>query len=226
MYRAVISAAIAVAILLGLSGEAAKHGDLEGAIAAAQASSTPDGLCESGTPAAWELADVRPTKQYDAAVFPPTSPATPGVDGDIEATPDGTPTSTTANHLLYLVVITLPPGHCMPYSTPGNDKDGQIVLLVQQGVVEFKWTPLGTGIVGSKPPVIRGDSMGHAHAAAADLEPGEVRQDRTQTLYPGDWITLNQNVNFSYSNVGGESAIIVKAVWATDHIGGCGGGCK
>ena len=47
-----------------------------------------------------------------------------------------------------------------------------------------------------------------------------------QPLYPGDWITQDQKVLFSYFNAGSDTAIILKAVWAAPDGGGCGGGCK
>jgi hypothetical protein len=45
-------------------------------------------------------------------------------------------------------------------------------------------------------------------------------------LYPGDWVSQNRKVAVTLTNVSGESAVILKAVFAKPEGGGCRGGCK
>jgi hypothetical protein len=98
-------------------------------------------------------------------------------------------------------------------------------MLVQQGTITFQWEPLETGIEGENLAVERGDATGLA-PAPPEGQAGEVPERTPQTLVPGDWITQNQEVRFSYRNAGSDNAVILKAVWAEDMPGGCGGGCK
>lgn len=208
MHRFAISAIVAGAVTLGLIATAPSGlGAQEGTPSSL---ATPDagGLCVNGEGENWSSVDVQPPGQYDASVRPATTVASTGY------------------RVLYLVVITLPPDQCMPYSALGNQKDGAIVLMVQQGSIEYQWEPLASGLQESSfPPVVRGDATGLASAPPGG-EAGEVLAGTPQTLNTGDWITQNQDVKFSYRNVGSDSAVILKAVWAVDRAGGCGGGCK
>jgi hypothetical protein len=45
------------------------------------------------------------------------------------------------------------------------------------------------------------------------------------TLYPGAWVTMNDQMWFTLRAIGGESAEVLKAVWAKPpiDIGGAGG---
>lgn len=145
---------------------------------------------ELGTPtaaAAWKAADVRPSGSGVAVVMPAAEMAA--------AEPD-------SPRQLYLVTITLPVGGCMPLEAGGNQKDGAIVMIVQQGIVQFVWEP---AYADTSPVITRGDM-------ATGGTP--VPQTNPQTLYPGDWITLDQRVTFAYRNTSAEPAIILKAVWA------------
>lgn len=145
---------------------------------------------ELGTPtaaAAWKYADVRPPGSGVAVVMPAAEMASPEPD---------------AARQLYLVTITLPVGGCMPFEAGGNQKDGAIVMIVEQGIVQFVWEP---AFAETTPVITRGD-----------MATGGTPVPRTnpQTLYPGDWITLDQQVTFAYRNTSAEPAIILKAVWA------------
>lgn len=168
----------------------------------------PPDLCQPGEPLIDDVVDARPPGLDEAAVNPAAEWATPATPGT------ATPTAETPREL-YLVAITLPPGRCIPYTSVGNQKDGAIVMIVQQGKVQYRWGP---AIPGSTPIVTIGDS--------ADTL-GNPAAGSTQTLFPGDWVTQDQQVWFTYRNVGGDSAVILKAVWAVPEIDqGCGGGCK
>jgi hypothetical protein len=222
MYRVAILALVAITVTLGLIDSTPPRSMARSASASPEATpaATLDGLCNVGmpaTPPTWESADVRPTGYLDAAAIL----ATP-----VAATPEASPAPATPEpDMVYLVVITLPPGHCMPYSAVGNDKEGAIVMIVQQGIVEYQWEPTEEGILGSA-PVRHGDESGHAPPPYKGAADGEVLERVPILLYPGDWIRQNQRVQFSYRNVGGDSAVILKAVWTVYDPGGCGGGCK
>lgn len=155
--------------------------------------------------------DVRPPDRFDAA-------ATPVVVGTSAA---GTPIPVTMDRELYVVVIILPPRGCIPSDAPGNQKDGAVVWLVQQGKVEYIWDQAAQVPSGWTPSVTRGDLAGNR----IDLD-GEAGV--AQTLFPGDWVTQDRKVAASIRNIGGDSAMIVKAVYAKSlgSGGGCGGDCK
>ena len=109
----------------------------------------------------------------------------------------------------------------MPFDAPGNQKNGAVILIVQQGKVDYIWKPIEDGDPDSTPTIECGDSAGNRDDISD--EPGE-----SQILYPGDWITQDRRVQVSYGNVGSDSAIIMKAVFAVpeDGGGGCGGDCR
>jgi hypothetical protein len=197
MYRVLAPVLFAILVVIGLIGSSPVDTSALTGSPTPEPSQMPDGLCEPGSPADWEFADVRPSGPLDAAVVPAAELATSEPEPVRE---------------LYLVVITLPPGHCMPYSSPGNQKDA-IVMIVQQGAVEYLWE----AIPGTTPTVKRGSSAG-----SQGLSP----EGTPQPLYPGDWVTQDQEVRFSYRNVGGDSAVILKAVWTDPEGGGCSGGCR
>jgi hypothetical protein len=73
------------------------------------------------------------------------------------------------------------------------------------------------------PPVVqRGDL-----AFAEDDTPTPVPEGTPQILYAGDWITQNQRVVISMTNIGGETAIILKGAFVEPPPGGgCHGDCK
>jgi hypothetical protein len=116
--------------------------------------------------------------------------------------------------VLYLVEIRLRPGECAPYTILGNQKNGAIVLLVQQGNIEFQWDAYDPA---STATVKRGNSM---------MTLGTILPGTPQPFYPGDWISIDRQVWFTYRNAGADTAIIAKAVWAPHGGGGCHGGCR
>jgi hypothetical protein len=200
MSRIAIPAVFVIAVIIGLTGGSPAPSAASQESSPAAATPAADGLCTPGTPSDWASADIRPAGVNDAVVIPAAEEAS----GEPEPV-----------RQLYLVVVTLPPGHCIPYSALSNQKDGAIVLMVQQGHLTFRWQP--DPAVKGTPTVMRGNALGTL---------GSVAANDTQNYFPGDWITLDQRVRFSYRNVGGDSAIVLKAVWATPIVGGCSGGCK
>jgi hypothetical protein len=106
--------------------------------------------------------------------------------------------------VLYPVVITLPPGKCIPYESLGNRKNGAIVMIVQAGSIEFT-------------------AQAHTDAPSAEVRfGGQDDEDfgavvpfgTSETLNPGQWVSQNGQVWFTYRNPGTVDAVIVKAVWA------------
>lgn len=164
---------------------------------------------------AWQEADVRPPDRADAAV-------TPVITDDV----GGTPTLRVTQEELYLVVITLPPGElgCMPFSALSNQKNGAIIWMVQQGKVLFAWRSDMGAAAGSTPIVARGNLVA-SHNVTPIGTP--IAENQPVILYPGDWVIQDRLVDVTYRNVGGESAIILKAVYAEPVRpgGGCGGDC-
>ncbi|MCD6056781.1 MAG: hypothetical protein K0Q71_886 [Thermomicrobiales bacterium] len=114
---------------------------------------------------------------------------------------------------LYLVVWDIRAGTCVPYAAEGNQKDGAIVLIVRDGVVEFTAEPYFEESEAFA-------TWGRTHGDSQDVEFGT-----TVTLYPGDWVTMNDQMWFTLRAIGGESAEVLKAVWAKPpiDIGGAGG---
>lgn len=153
-----------------------------------------------------ESIDVRPFHRA-AAVVVPAAPA------------GATPTAEDGREL-YVAVITIPPGGCAPFDWPGNYRDGAVVLLVQQGIVQYVWNPVSED---SAPVVMRGDSAVTDSAQVTPVPAGEW-----QVLLPGDWITQDRQVEIEFHNIGGDSAVIVRAAYAfPPPMGaGCGGDCK
>lgn len=159
------------------------------------------------TPTPWWEQDVRPPLPNVGRVFPALPSATPF---------DGSPTPHYANEL-YLVVVTLRPGACTPYEAPGNQKNGGVMWMVQQGKVTYAWRRAAGTPAGATPVVEIGNVRRNL---------GMVQEGEAITLYPGDWITQNQKVEVTWRNVGGDSAVILKAVFAEHTDGGCPGDCR
>ena len=103
--------------------------------------------------------DIRPPGREEAQVFP----ASDNPDSE-----DGT-----YGRELYLAVITIPPGECVPFEVVGNHRDGAVIWLVQQGVVSFGWEP----IPNTTPVVEVGDNIRTESAPLPALTP--------RLLYPG-----------------------------------------
>jgi hypothetical protein len=195
MNRIIFALTLALAMIVGVMGGSPARS------LALQASPTPEPtppaeVCAETESDNWEdEIDVRPWDAGQALVTPLDSP----------------------DHDLYLAVWTIEPGTCVPYAAAGNQKDGAVVLIVQQGVVEFTWQPYSD----ESPATV---TWGHGASDTAGLVPGE-----TQTLNRDDWIAQNDQVWFTLRSVGSEPAVILKAVWTTAPPEGevrCGGGCK
>ena len=198
MYRIVIALMFAFAMVVGVIGSPTRSLALQGT--ATPEPTDPTELCAKTEPSnLWEdEIDVRPWEAGLASVVPLDSPY----------------------HQLYLVVWTIEPGTCIPYQILGHPKDGAIVLIVQEGVVEFTAEPYVDG------------SAAEVRWGNATSELGTLPFNVTQTLNPGDWVTQNDQVWFTLRAIGDEndpSAVILKAVWATPPPPGggrCSGGCK
>jgi hypothetical protein len=181
----------------------------------------PDAISEllnACTPPIHEEMDVRPYGPIEAIVEPAVSNENP-------------------DHVLYLVEIILQPEECVTNETPGNQRFGAVVLMVQQGKVAYRWSTFVPApgenvpvVPQTEPEVVRGDlaQVGNRYAANGVLyeDDGVVLPDDPQILYPGDWLTQDQRVDFTYRNIGSEPAVILKAVYAVAAGGGCRGGCK
>lgn len=152
-----------------------------------------------GTPVATDLRaagslDLRPGDPKHALVMPPNE-----------------------DRELYLAVISLPPGECVPFEATGNRRDGAVIWMVQQGVIAYAWRPVGT-LTPDATPIIQ---------VGSNIPPvGSIPELTQRRLYPGDWVTQDRQVEVTYTNIGGEDAIILKAVYAKLVLGGCHGGCK
>lgn len=186
--------------------------------AAARPSSSAIGLALGATPAA----TPEPT--------PPTELELCAADIEekyldrMEARPDAGPAAktrprdVTGMQDLYLVELTIPRGICVPYNAVGNKKAGAIVIIVEQGVIELTAQPYGDEPAAD---VYWGHSWSES---GTKLNFGDDVVD-VVTLYPGDWVTMSDQVWFTYTSVGDEDAVITKAVWADlgDDIGSSGG---
>ena len=147
---------------------------------------------------------------------------TPGWEADIDVRPDASsaafikPRDVTGDQNLYLAIWTLRPGTCIPYGARGNQKDGAVILMVQQGIIDFTAERYGDD------PTVR---VLWGRVSSADGIPYEFGTQKR--LYPGDWVSMDDQVWFTFTSVGGESAVVLKAVWANPPpVAGCGGGCK
>jgi hypothetical protein len=197
MYRIIVAMVFAFAMLIGGIGSSPPRS------LALQSSATPEPtgppeICPNPEdPHKWltEI-EVQPPGSKDALVIPLDSP----------------------DQNLYVVVWTIPPGTCIPYTAAGHQKDGAIVLFVQEGVVEFRAEPFDAGSAAEV-------TWGHTGEAPAVLP-----FTTTRTLNPGDWVAQNDQVWFTMRSVGSEPAVVLKAVWAKPiELGpgeGCSGGCK
>lgn len=199
MYRPLVLLAVVLVMLGGAGRSAAQDGT------ATPEPTPPAELCAAGAGAPWESRiDVRPPQADAALTFP------------LDLTDD--PADTEDTRLFYLVVWTLQPGTCVPYASEANSKDGAVILLVQQGIVEYTWQPYP----GSSGQVLWGRTAIEGVDDGETLDPGD-----TLTLYPGDWVVQDDRTWFTFSSVGGESAVVVKAVFAKPPVDiGCAGGCK
>jgi hypothetical protein len=126
-----------------------------------------------------------------------------------------TPEVTSAEEVLYVAVLTLPPDACIPF----RFREGAVALFVQQGSVVYT----ALEFPGSAGPVVeRGDSDG----IAGDNIP--VALGEPVSLHAGDWVTQDRTVWFSFRNSGSEDAIISAAVFAAPpwEDERCRSGCR
>jgi hypothetical protein len=208
MLRVALPVVLATVMILGVIGSAPPHSNAQ--------AGTPEATSATGecTDRNWKEKDFRPPDPHASRVFPALLDVTP-----VEGSP--TPHE---DRELYLLVISLPPGACVPYAAPGNQKTGAVVWIVQQGKVEFAWRLVNGANPGGMPIIKRGNSATVGDATpitGITADPGTA-----QILYPGDWVTQDRQVAVAYRNSGGDTAIILKAVYALPSAGGCPGDCR
>lgn len=133
------------------------------------------------------------------------------------------PRDTTTGHpdrILYMVVVTLGPGKCLPYGSPANQKDGAVVMIIQQGEISY------TAQRDSSAPaaeVLIGHPDGPGNHPGTHVDFGSEQHLDVQ----GEWVSQNDRVWFTIKNTGTEDAVIWKVVWADPPPPeGCGGDCK
>jgi mannose-6-phosphate isomerase-like protein (cupin superfamily) len=98
---------------------------------------------------------------------------------------------------LYVVKVTLEPKTCVSYA--GHFlHDGAAIWLVESGQVEFDFQ-----IIPGRP--VPDLSLGHSNG---DQEPVSA----FMPLVPGDWVTADRAVHYSYRNMGQEPAVIIMTV--------------
>ena len=195
MSRPVIPVLIGVALVLGVIGLVPTGSKAQTESATPPAFAVPE--CENKD---WKNADVRPPGPLSSQIIPAVA-ATPGSD----------------TRELYLVVVTLQPGECMPFEAKGNQKDGAVIWIVEQGIVAYTWRMASDPPPNATPIIRFGDTAGTSVKLAANSP---------RRLYPGNWVAQDQRIEVSYTNMGGDTAIIWKAVWAVPDGGGCNGGCR
>jgi hypothetical protein len=98
---------------------------------------------------------------------------------------------------LYLVVLTLPPGACLPY----RYRTGAVVIVVQKGTILYQGH-----FTDAK--VVKGDNDGDP---ADDVT---VTTDTPIPLTAGEWITQDREMWFTFRNDGAGDAIVSVAVYA------------
>jgi hypothetical protein len=178
---------------------------------------------QTGTPAA-----ATPTSFVDPppeictptefAGFETVSEKPPGKEEWMVRPLDPSPDAPT--RLLYLVVITLEPGKCIPYASLANQKDGAIVLIVHEGEIEF------TAQLNANVPAAQ---VYFGNLGGPGEDPGTpVAFGTTVTVVPDEWVSQDDQVWFTYKNPSAtEDAVIWKVVWADPvPLQGCGGDCK
>lgn len=98
---------------------------------------------------------------------------------------------------LYVVKVTLEPGTCVSYA--GHFlHDGAAIWLVESGQVEFDFQLILDRPV---PDLSLWRGSGEQEPIAAFMQ-----------LEPGDWVTADRAVHYSYRNMGQEPAVIVMTV--------------
>jgi hypothetical protein len=162
-------------------------------------------------------AGLGPTPTEALCESAPATPATP------EATPPGfvieppgdggvvvgqstatDPYST--DRSLWVVELTLQPGSCYEY----HYRLGPVVLFVRSGTIQY--------VVHATPPAEV--NTGFQGDAATSVTP-----DAVVTLNPGDWVTQDRAVWFTYRNPGPGAAVLIVAATEPGSPDKCSGGC-
>jgi hypothetical protein len=206
MNRIAFSLALALAVIVCSYGSAPHlaraAAPLARDMASPFASSFPEEVCNDAESDGWQYVNEVPVGWSEWAVRPLDSSAA-GEERD-----------------LYLVIITLGPGKCIPFSSPSNQKDGGVLLILQEGEITFTWQPH---------PDAPGAAveMGGLNGAE-DNPPSAIAPGEEHTLNQrGQWISQDDLIYFTYENRGAFNAVIWKVVWAPPPVAqGCAGDCK
>lgn len=205
--------AVVVSMLLTLAGQDIAAARQDGAAAATPAAGPANELCEmefnDGT---YDIGSgsesEEPTNPEAGIVVVPPGAAgivTPGLASELR---------------LYPIVITLPPGACVPY----HEIAGALVLFVQEGTIHY--------IVHSEEENAPGVTAGQMNVDYAMRT--EVKSGAPLPLGPGGWVAMDRQLPFSYRNLSSEDAVITMAALvdpagpdgADGGVGGCNGGCR
>jgi hypothetical protein len=203
MQRTAISMALVLSVLLSLFATAPiQLAAQESTPTPTLFSAPPTELCTAAEYSGWETVPETPPGKEEWEVLPLDQPTEP------------------PERILYLVVITLGPGKCIPYASPANQKNGAIVLVVQSGEIEF------TAQASTDAPTAKvyfGDPDGPGENPGTSFMFGT-----TKHVGPNQWVSQDDRVWFTYKNPSTvDDAVIWKVVWA-DRVPdeGCGGDCK
>jgi hypothetical protein len=207
MRRAAIVMPLALTLLVGLLAAGPMPSGIHAmtirAATPVPLTSPPPEICTEDQFSNWENVSEEPDGKHEWEVHPLDSP---GVE------PERT---------LYLVIITLEPGKCIPFGSPANQKNGAVILILHQGEIIYSAQP-DADAPGAVVQV--GDPDGPGDHPGVTVPFGSQQH----LTVPGQWISQNDQVWFTYWNPSTtEPAVIWKVVWATPiPTTGCGGDCK
>ena len=207
MRRTAISTGLAIVLLLGLFASSPIRLAAQESTPPAETptlysdAAPPDEVCTPAEYSDWEPQQEFPSGNEEWFVQPLDQPA--------ESPP----------RVLYMFVLTLGPGKCIPYISPANQRNGAVILIVQSGEIEF------TAQASTNAPtahVYFGDQVGPGAHPATALPFGT-----TQHVGPNEWVSQDDRVWFTLKNPSTTNdAVIWKVVWANlPEDEGCGGDC-
>ncbi|MGH2615916.1 MAG: hypothetical protein ACRDJC_11795, partial [Thermomicrobiales bacterium] len=100
------------------------------------------------------------------------------------------------DRLLYVVMVTLPPGTCVPY----HAHDGALSLFVHEGTLEYAARTQGPG------QVVIGDQAANRF---------EVASESPVLVETGSWVTQAAPVEYTYRNAGPDDAVVAIAAFVS-----------
>lgn len=121
---------------------------------------------------------------------------------------------------LYLVVLTLPNGSCLPY----RFRQGGVVIFVQEGMVKY------TAHFTNDEPVVRKGKSNGSETDIVEIKPDNlaVDPDKEVTLGKNEWITQDRGIWYTLVNDSGAEAVVSVASYADPPWDDdpCSGGCR